>query len=81
MRLRTALLALPLAALAAAFTPVAATAQTAASSSQGAMSFGDALNAYRAGQGRAALHEDRHLTRAAQAFAEDMARHCYFSHT
>ena len=81
MRLRTAVLALPFAALAAAFTPVAAPAQSAASSSQGVMSFGDALNAYRTQQGRGALREDRNLTRAAQAFAEDMARYGYFSHT
>jgi uncharacterized protein YkwD len=35
----------------------------------------------RAQNGLGALREDAHLTRAAQAYAEDMARHGYFSHT
>jgi uncharacterized protein YkwD len=51
------------------------------SSSSVAGSFGDALNQFRAQQGLGALREDPRLTRAAQAYAEDMARHGYFAHT
>ena len=83
MRLPTIVLALPFAALLAALAPVEAAAHgvaSAASSSQG-VGFGDALNAFRAQQGLGAMHEDRRLARAAQAFAEDMASHGYFSHT
>lgn len=46
-----------------------------------ASSFADALNTLRVQNGRSALREDSRLTRAAQAYAEDMARHDYFSHT
>jgi uncharacterized protein YkwD len=57
----------------------AAEPATLVSSSTG-MGFGDALNQVRAQNGLGALRQDAHLTRAAQAFAEDMARHSYFSH-
>ncbi len=46
-----------------------------------ASGFGDALNEMRARNGLGSLREDMHLTQAAQAYAEDMARHAYFSHT
>ncbi|CAA9389451.1 MAG: Glutamate synthase [NADPH] large chain [uncultured Rubellimicrobium sp.] len=49
-------------------------------SSSAGMSFGDALNQVRSQSGLGALRQDAHLTGAAQAFAEDMARHGYFSH-
>lgn len=52
---------------------------TLASASTGS-GFGDALNAYRAQHGLGALRADPELTRAAQAYAEDMAAHDYFSH-
>lgn len=85
MRLRATILALPFAALMAALAPIPLAAQSAldsaSSSSQRGMSFGDALNAYRAQSGLGGLREDRQLARAAQAFAEDMATHGYFSHT
>jgi uncharacterized protein YkwD len=45
------------------------------------MGFGDALNAFRAQHGLGGLREDGALTRAAQAYAQDMATHGYFSHT
>lgn len=72
------LIALPTLAQQADFRP-AAEPVTLVSSSAG-MSFGDALNQVRAQNGLGALRQDAHLTRAAQAFAEDMARHGYFSH-
>ena len=53
-------------------------APSAASTS--ATGFGEALNAFRAQNGRGALREDAHLTAAAQAHAADMAAHGYFSH-
>ena len=75
-------LAVPLLALLAA--PLAAqtveVADRASSSSATAMSFGEALNAYRAQHGRGALREDRALSRAAQAYAEAMAAGGFFSH-
>ena len=79
MRLPT----LALVALLAAMAPLEAAAQGAdsGSSSGRAMGFGEALNAYRAQSGIGPLHEDRHLARAAQSYAEDMAAHAYFSHT
>jgi uncharacterized protein YkwD len=62
--------------------PIALTGDVSATlaSSSTSMSFGDALNQVRAQRGLGALRQDAHLTRAAQAFAEDMARHGYFSH-
>jgi uncharacterized protein YkwD len=45
------------------------------------MSFGDALNNLRGQHGLSGLREDRALSRAAQAYAQDMAAHGYFSHT
>lgn len=39
------------------------------------------LNAQRAGQGRGAVVEDAALSRAARAYATDMAQNGYFSHT
>lgn len=83
MNLRAAVFALPVAALLAGLAPLSAAAHAtadSASSSSGA-SFGDALNAFRARHGLAGLREDRSLSRAAQAFAQDMASHGYFSHT
>lgn len=50
-------------------------------SSSVASNFGDALNTMRAQNGLGALRDDARLTRAAQAYAEDMAAHGYFSHT
>ena len=58
-----------------------APAQHSISSSSSTSSFGAALNDLRARYGLAALHEDRRLSSAAQAFAEDMARHGYHAHT
>ena len=52
---------------------------TASSTSAGG--FGAALNQFRANHGLGGLREDRTLSSAAQAFAEDMARGGYFSHT
>lgn len=43
--------------------------------------FGAALNAQRAANARAALNLDARLATAAQAHADDMAAHGYFSHT
>lgn len=62
--------------------PVAAapTVASGSSASTGVMGFGAALNAFRAEHGLGGLRESAALTRAAQAFAEDMARHGYFSH-
>lgn len=51
------------------------------SSSTAAGSFGAALNQFRANHGLRSLSEDRHLSRAAQAYAEEMARSGRFSHT
>jgi uncharacterized protein YkwD len=51
-----------------------------ASSSSGS-GFGSALNQFRANYGLGGLREDRVLSSAAQAYAEDMARGGYFSHT
>jgi uncharacterized protein YkwD len=63
-------------------TPTAVAGDSAASSSTAsALSFGEALNAFRARHGLGGLREDRALTRAAQAYARDMAAHDYFSHT
>ncbi|WP_246082439.1 CAP domain-containing protein [Rubellimicrobium rubrum] len=50
------------------------------SSSSTTSGFGVALNDLRARYGMGALREDRRLSAAAQAFAEDMARHGYHSH-
>jgi uncharacterized protein YkwD len=79
MRLPAIILASILAVSSAAL-PVAADGRSTSSASV-ASSFGDALNVLRAQNGRGALRSDPHLTRAAQAYAEDMARHGYFSHT
>jgi uncharacterized protein YkwD len=79
MRLPAIILALLLAASSAA--PPAAADGGSVTSASLASSFGDALNAFRAQNGRGALQADPRLARAAQAFAEDMARHGYFSHT
>jgi uncharacterized protein YkwD len=46
----------------------------------GTAGFGAALNEVRARYGLGALREDRRVSAAAQAFAEDMARHGYHSH-
>lgn len=93
MRFRAIRLCLPILAIcAAAAAPVPAWAQGAqdplvlavertSSSEATAMTFGDALNALRARNGLGALREDRSLARAAQSYAEDMARYGYFSHT
>ena len=84
MRRAVLRLALPLLALLAqplaAETAVVAVADRASSSSATAMSFGDALNAFRAQHGRGALAEDRALSRAAQSYAEAMAAGGFFSH-
>lgn len=64
--------------------PLSATAQEAAmtaSSSSEASGFGAALNQFRANHGLGGLREDRVLSAAAQAYAEDMARSGRFSHT
>ncbi len=62
--------------------PVIVAADTATSSSgTSGMSFGDALNNLRGQHGLSGLREDRALSRAAQAYAQDMAAHGYFSHT
>ena len=50
-------------------------------SSSSGTGFGAALNQFRANYGLGGLREDRHLSAAAQAYAEDMARNKYFSHT
>ena len=50
-------------------------------SSSSAGGFGSALNQFRAHSGLGGLRESRVLSAAAQAFAEDMARGGYFSHT
>jgi uncharacterized protein YkwD len=55
--------------------------QTSTSSASGASTFRDALNALRRQNGLRGLREDADLARAAQAHAEDMAQHGYFSHT
>ena len=66
----------------AALSPAPAAAQSAQSSSSVTVeSFGEALSAFRAQAGLGAVREDALLHRAAQAYAEDMARHGYFSHT
>jgi uncharacterized protein YkwD len=46
-----------------------------------ASGLGAALNDFRAQNGLGPLRQDPSLARAAQAFAEDMAAHGYFSHT
>ena len=79
MRLPAIILASILAVSSAALPAVADGGS--ASSASLASSFGDALNSLRGQNGRGALRADPHLTHAAQAFAEDMARHGYFSHT
>lgn len=64
--------------------PASGTAQEAlmmASSNSAASGFGAALNQFRANYGLGGLRQDRHLTAAAQAYAEDMARNRRFSHT
>ena len=50
-------------------------------SSSSSSGFGSALNQFRANYGLGGLREDRSLSAAAQAYAEDMARGGYFSHT
>lgn len=77
MRLTATILA---AALAVA--PLNAAMAEGGSASSGSIGsgFGAALNEYRAQNGRGPLHQDAALTRAAQAHAEDMASHGYFSH-
>jgi uncharacterized protein YkwD len=42
---------------------------------------GALLNAQRSAQGLGPLSEDRTLSRAARAYAQDMVTHSYFSHT
>lgn len=80
MRLPAILLAAALAATSAAPTHAQGASGSASSASMGS-GFGEALNELRARNGRGALREDAQLTRAAQAYAEEMARHGHFSHT
>jgi uncharacterized protein YkwD len=70
---------LPLSAVAER--PTVAVVETSISSSSLTSSFGDALNQFRASEGLGGLREDPHLSRAAQAYAEDMAQYRYFDHT
>lgn len=70
-----------LAAPVAADTALVQAADRSSASSTSAVSFGDALNAYRAQHGLGALREDGTLTRAAQRYAEAMAAGGFFSHT
>jgi uncharacterized protein YkwD len=83
MRLLPALLASFLLSGSLLSAPAAATAQEAAAmaSSSSTGGFGSALNQYRANYGLGGLRQDRALTAAAQAYAEDMARSGRFSHT
>jgi uncharacterized protein YkwD len=83
MRLLPALLATFLLSGSLLATPSTGSAQEAAgmASSSSSGGFGSALNQFRANYGLGGLREDRALSSAAQAFAEDMARGGYFSHT
>lgn len=83
MRLLPALLASFLLTGSLLSAPGVATAQetVAMSSSSSTSGFGSALNQYRANYGLGGLRQDRALTAAAQAYAEDMARSGRFSHT
>jgi uncharacterized protein YkwD len=83
MRILPALLATLLLSGSLLFVPSTGVAQDAAgmASSSSGSGFGAALNQFRANYGLGGLREDRVLSSAAQAYAEDMARGGYFSHT
>jgi uncharacterized protein YkwD len=83
MKLLPALLATIVMSASLMATPSMGSAQEAVgmTSSSSSGGFGSALNQFRANYGLGGLQEDSVLSTAAQAYAEDMARGGYFSHT
>jgi uncharacterized protein YkwD len=79
MRLSSRLLA-PVLAGAMLLLPAALSAHGSQASSSSTGGFTQALNSYRASHGRGPLVADPALTAAAQAYAQDMVSHGYFSH-